>query len=390
MDRGTKIGSIVQDRTAWLMLLFVLMGVLLPTGCVLWFMNDAARSQADAARRSVVEAYRGQLRLVRDQVDSLWRSRAAALKLKRAAWTSADFPRTMAAAGADSVILLGPKGTVEYPTPLAAPSVHPATTRPDWQAALGMEWRGLFAESAAAYEKLADSERDPRLAALAAQAQIRCFARGGAKGAALAAIRRRFGGAGSQPAPHTDLNEAIAAGPMLPGWRIAFSLLDTKPFDEAARGRMVSYLWAGYLVVAAMAVTGFLVGRSLRRQWRLARLKTDLVATVSHELKTPLASMRLLVDSLLEDEKLDPEKTRDYLDLISGENQRLSRLIENFLTFSRIERNRQRFEFGETRPEDVVRTAVHAMRERLQPPACRLDVDIAPTFRRSRPTKTPS
>ena len=180
------------------------------------------------------------------------------------------------------------------------------------------------------------------------------------------------------PPGEPDKGEAIAAGPMLPGWRIAFSLLDTKAFDGAARGRTVSYLWAGCLVVAAMAVTGVLVGRSLRRQWRLARLKTDLVAAVSHELKTPLASMRLLVDSLLEDEKLDPKKTRDYLDLISGENQRLSRLIENFLTFSRIERNRQRFEFGETRPEDVVRTAVHAMRERLQPPACNLDVDIAP------------
>lgn len=522
MDRGTKIGSIVQDRTAWLMLLFVLMGVLLPTGCVLWFMNDAARSQADAARRSVVEAYRGQLRLVRDQVDSLWRSRAAALKLKRAAWTSADFPRTMAAAGADSVILLGPKGTVEYPTPLAAPSVHPATTRPDWQAALGMEWRGLFAESAAAYEKLADSERDPRLAALAAQAQIRCFARGGAKGAALAAIRRRFGGAGSQPAPHTDLNgrliaadeqllalhmmkpsdkqygatvrrlagwlndygvsmpsaqrlflmgemrglggdsaafptfsaerlaaqsmeseplrpgnptlevspirnlwkltspdrraialysgdsvaaamdgllaeqnragsarfavsppgaadtgESIAAGPMLPGWQVSFSLLNTQLFDEAARRRGTAYLWAGYMAAAAIVLAGFLVGQALRRQARLARLKTDLVATVSHELKTPLASMRLLVETLLEDGFQDEKAAREYLEMIAGENLRLSRLIENFLAFSRMERNRQKFDFAETTAEEVIQPALLAVRERLRAPDPQVQVEIA-------------
>jgi len=88
------------------------------------------------------------------------------------------------------------------------------------------------------------------------------------------------------------------------------SLLDTKPFDEAARGRMVSYLWAGFLVVAAMGRDGGASsgGRSGGSGvWPGSR--TDLVAAVSHELKTPLASMRLLVDSLLEDEKLDPEKT---------------------------------------------------------------------------------
>jgi signal transduction histidine kinase len=180
------------------------------------------------------------------------------------------------------------------------------------------------------------------------------------------------------PPGQPDKGEAIAAGPALPGWRIAFSLLDTQAFDEAARGRMVSYLWAGFLAVAAMVVTGVLVGRWLGRQRRLARLKTDLVAAVSHELKTPLASMRLLVDALLEDKELDPRKTRDYLELIAGENQRLSRLIENFLTFSRIERNRQRFEFGEARPEEVVRKAVRAMHERLQPPACHLEMDIGP------------
>jgi signal transduction histidine kinase len=105
-------------------------------------------------------------------------------------------------------------------------------------------------------------------------------------------------------------------------------------------------------------------------------MKTDLVATVSHELKTPLASMRVLVDALLEENKFEPTKTRDYLELIAGENQRLSRLIGNFLTFSRIERNRQRFEFAETRPEEVVQTAVHAMRERLQAPACQLEIDV--------------
>jgi signal transduction histidine kinase len=519
---GTGIGAIGQDRSAWLMLLFVLVGVLLPTGCVLWFMNDAARSQAAEARRSVEEAYRGQLRLVRDRVDSFWRNRAAVLQAKSGEWTAADFPRILAASGADSVVLLGPKGAVQYPSQLPAPLDDPALSQPGWQAAVALERRDRPAEAAAAYGKLVDSEPDSRLAALAAQAQIRCLAQSGGNEAALAAIRRRFNGAASRPTPIMDtqgrliaadelllalhlmkpgdrryrataqrlaawLNdygvsmpsaqrlflmgevralapesaafptyqaeqlaaqfvesepleagtpsllscrtrdlwrltapdrraialyrgdsvmaavagllgdenrpgtarfavappgtagagESIAAGPMLPGWQISFSLLNTRLSDEAARRRRTAYLWAGYLAVAAMVLAGLLVAQSLRRQARLARLKTDLVATVSHELKTPLAAMRLLVETLLEDGFQDEKVAREYLEMIAGENLRLSRLIENFLTFSRMERNRQKFDFADTTAEEVIQPAMLAMRERLRGPQRQVQVDVA-------------
>jgi signal transduction histidine kinase len=164
----------------------------------------------------------------------------------------------------------------------------------------------------------------------------------------------------------------------LPGWLISFSLADAKALDHLARQRTLVYFWAGYLVIAAIALTGIIVGQSFRRQARLARLKTDLVAAVSHELKTPLASMRVLVDSLLEDAEFDPRKTREYLQLIAGENTRLTRLIENFLTFSRIERNRQHFAFTETKPSDVVQAAVAAVRERLEAAECQLQIDVTP------------
>jgi signal transduction histidine kinase len=73
--------------------------------------------------------------------------------------------------------------------------------------------------------------------------------------------------------------------------------------------------------------------------------------------------MRLLVDALLEDDELEPAKTRDYLKLMAVENARLTRLIENFLTFSRLERHRLRFEFTATRPEDIVHDVLLAVPE---------------------------
>jgi signal transduction histidine kinase len=70
-------------------------------------------------------------------------------------------------------------------------------------------------------------------------------------------------------------------------------------------------------------------------------------------------------------------KTREYLNLIAGENLRLTRLVENFLTFSRIERNRQRFELAETSPAAIVDSALAAMGERLQAPGCQLEVELS-------------
>jgi len=98
---------------------------------------------------------------------------------------------------------------------------------------------------------------------------------------------------------------------------------------------------------------------------------------VSHELRTPLASMRVLVDGLIADPQLDETKTREYLHLLASENARLTRLIENFLAFSRLERGRERFVFTAVTPSTIVHAAVTAIRERV-PPDCELRIEVAP------------
>ena len=171
--------------------------------------------------------------------------------------------------------------------------------------------------------------------------------------------------------------EWMPAGPSLPGWQMSLSPASNQA-DEIAGRRTISYAWVGFLAIALVAITGLVAGQAIRRQWRLARLKTDLVAAVSHELKTPLSSMRVLVDSLLEDESASTQKTHEYLELIARENLRLSRLIENFLTFSRLERSSRQFEFGASHPDVVVQAALEAMQERFPDSDCRLEVRVAP------------
>jgi signal transduction histidine kinase len=158
---------------------------------------------------------------------------------------------------------------------------------------------------------------------------------------------------------------------------VSFTPLDTALLEQAARSRVVSYIWTAVLGIGLFGLVAAGLGHALRRQLQLTRLKTDLVAAVSHELRTPLASIRLLVDGLLRDDTLDPKKTREYLDLIAIENGRLSRLIDNFLTFSRLDRHGRRITLERTDPSSVVEAAVATTRERL--PAGRvLAVEIAP------------
>jgi signal transduction histidine kinase len=163
----------------------------------------------------------------------------------------------------------------------------------------------------------------------------------------------------------------------MPGWRLALGLDERAQRGMSGGGQVSRYLLIGSVVIAAMIVLALVAGRRLGREVQLARLKNDLVANVSHELKTPLTSMRALVETLLEAEQLDDRRTREYLQLMAAENARLSRMIENFLTFSRLERNKLAFDFAPVRPTRVVEDAVAALGARAQAPGCNLSVRVA-------------
>ncbi len=68
---------------------------------------------------------------------------------------------------------------------------------------------------------------------------------------------------------------------------------------------------------------------------RLAALKSDFVANVSHELKTPLSLVRMFGELLLGDRVPNDEKRRQYLQIIVSESERLTALIENVLDFAK-------------------------------------------------------
>jgi signal transduction histidine kinase len=136
---------------------------------------------------------------------------------------------------------------------------------------------------------------------------------------------------------------------------------------------------AGLAGLAVIVFIGIAAGQFILRHVRLAALKTDLVAAASHELRTPVTTIGVLVDGLRADPQLEPRKTREYLDMMANETSRLRRLIDSFLTFAQLDRGRQQFTLEPVEPSRLVETAVDAIRDRL-PADCRLDLDIAPAL----------
>jgi len=167
-----------------------------------------------------------------------------------------------------------------------------------------------------------------------------------------------------------------SAGEHFPGWKIELYFKGGDVFERAASERIAVYTWTGVLVIALILVSSAFAGKAIGRQIRLSKLKNDFIATVSHELKTPLASMRVLVDTLLQGNYKDQQQVTEYLQLVSTENERLSRLIDNFLTFSRMERSKQAFEMVRTRPDAIVRAAAEAVKTKFSKSRCKFEVEI--------------
>ena len=165
-------------------------------------------------------------------------------------------------------------------------------------------------------------------------------------------------------------------GKFFPGWSIEIHFKDADIFEKTAGKRALLYMWAGLLAIGVTIGAGLLTVQAVGKQIKTNKLKNDFIATVSHELKTPLASMRVLVDTLLEGNYRDQQQVTEYLQMTSQENERLSRLIDNFLSFSRMERNKQAFEFTKTNPAVIARAAAEAVKTKFANSRCDFKLNI--------------
>jgi signal transduction histidine kinase len=164
----------------------------------------------------------------------------------------------------------------------------------------------------------------------------------------------------------------VEMGVILP-FRVRVLLAD--PGTLYARQRQRTLLFGAVIVLSAIAAAiGFVAARgAFRRQQQLSEMKSNFVSSVSHELRAPIASVRLMAENLEHGKVPEPAGQNAYFHFIAQECQRLSSLIENILDFSRIEEGRKQYEIEPVDLTALTRQTVRLMETRAADRGVRLE-----------------
>ncbi len=134
-------------------------------------------------------------------------------------------------------------------------------------------------------------------------------------------------------------------------------------------------LLIGASTVAAL-IGFFSARRAFYRQQRLVEMKSNFVSSVSHELRAPIASVRLMAEGLEHGRIQEPAKQNEYFRFIVQECRRLSSMIENVLDFSRIEDGRKQYEFEPTDLRALVAQTANLMMTQAAEKQIRLEAVV--------------
>jgi signal transduction histidine kinase len=164
--------------------------------------------------------------------------------------------------------------------------------------------------------------------------------------------------------------------PTIPLWRIVIRLTNPEMVNRLITRQCWIYGISITLLIAGMLLGITLLLRDISREQRLARLRSDFVSNVSHELKTPLTSIRMFAETMKLGRILKKNDQLEYLSVIVNETERLTRLINTVLDFSQIEQGKKQYEKSVVNISRLVKSAVRAMEYSLKEQGFKLNQRI--------------
>ncbi len=177
--------------------------------------------------------------------------------------------------------------------------------------------------------------------------------------------------------PVSERIHLVDAGIESPAWSeplsqamIFWELQPKAEFVQEARRavRLQTVIFVGTTTLALVALLGvvWVLYHVVQREIAVSEVKGSFVADVSHELKTPLALIRMFGETLSEGRVKSQEKRQEYYQIITRESTRLTHLINNILDFSRINAGKKDYKLELTDVGQVVRTTYESYRFDLE------------------------
>lgn len=149
---------------------------------------------------------------------------------------------------------------------------------------------------------------------------------------------------------------------LVPMWRVWLQLKN----PESVSQYIVRQQWI-YGIAIAFLLFGMILGivlvlRDMSREQKLTQLRTDFISNITHELKTPLTSIRMFAETMRMGRIKEKSDQQDYLSIIVNESERLTRLINTVLDFSKIEQGEKQYHMHTVNLSKVIENAADAMK----------------------------
>ena len=149
--------------------------------------------------------------------------------------------------------------------------------------------------------------------------------------------------------------------PLFPERLIEIKLNDENLIKDLIKRRSWIYGISSVLLLVAMFLGVVLILRDISREKHLARLRSDFISNVTHELKTPLTSIRLYAESLMMGRVKSASARKEYLSVVVNESERLKRMINNILEFSKMEKGKPEYHFVNSNMASILKEAIQEM-----------------------------
>jgi signal transduction histidine kinase len=194
----------------------------------------------------------------------------------------------------------------------------------------------------------------------------------------LASLRRDSGFSETFPGEFHlvtgESSEGESLGPNFRGLKIAFAESEDTALSKQWSFQRSFYLLALLLVLSVTLFGAYLLWRDVRRDVRMAEMRSQFVSSVSHELKTPLTAIRMFAETLRLGRSRNLKTQAEYLDTIVSESQRLTRLLNNVLDFSKIEQGKRIYKPELTSLSEIIQASARAMKYPLSQQGFELNV----------------
>ena len=133
---------------------------------------------------------------------------------------------------------------------------------------------------------------------------------------------------------------------IFPNYKVGISLVGST-IEDIVKDRVVSNIILISILTLVLIAGVYIVYRNVKREVEIAQIRSDFVSNVSHELRTPLSLISMFAETLEMGRAKTEEKKKEYYSIISREANRLGRIVNTILNFSKMEAGKRKYHFKE-------------------------------------------